>query len=58
MKLTNEEYAKEVRARVSDLNDLLAESSERDITIVIEQRIEAIHEVNPVLYITTLAGNL
>lgn len=58
MTMSNEEYAKEVRARVADLNELLSEAADRDITIVIEQRIEAIREVNPVLYIATLAENL
>lgn len=57
-KLSNSEWAKEIRARVEDLNDLLREAPERDVVIEILQKHCAITEIRPVLYIEHIAENL
>lgn len=58
MKLSNEEWAKEVRIRVEDLNDLLKEAPERDLYVEIEQKINPVTEIHPVLTVVRIAHEL
>lgn len=55
--LSNHEWARAVKDIVSDLNELLAESTARDVTVLIEQTTHQRHE-HPILSIKHLAENI